>query len=151
MTEREAFDAARYSNEWELWQVACKWQREQCANLCADEAIKQWANYEKSPVDYIVGQADCADYLEQKLRVRQPVAVLAGNRAQFLEWQRQNPEVRGVFCDQWPMFAGLEFSSMVEVGTFGLRPDALEMWQHVAPRVRPNALGKGRAESASSD
>ena len=71
-------------------------------------------------------------------RVRQPVAILAGNRAQFLEWQRKNQEVRAVFCDQWPMFAGLEFSSMVEVGTFGLRPDALEIWQRVAPMVRPN-------------
>ena len=69
----------------------------------------------------------------------QIVAVLAGTRAQFTEWQREHPDTRAVFCDYWPGFAGIEFTSMVEIGTFRKRPDALEIWQQVAPRVRPNA------------
>ena len=68
---------------------------------------------------------------------KQAVAILAGNHAQYLEWQRHNPSIRGVYCDQLPMFAGIEFSKMIRIGTFEYRPDALEIYQYVVPMVRP--------------
>lgn len=64
------------------------------------------------------------------------VAVLAGTRVQFIEWKRQNRDVNAVFCDKWPMFAGIEFSRMVEIGTFNLRDDARVIRQQVGPMVR---------------
>lgn len=72
-------------------------------------------------------------------RVRPLVAVLAGTHKQFTQWCAANPTEQGYYCDEWPRFAGLEFSRMVEVGTFRLRKDALDLWQRVAPMVRPNA------------
>jgi hypothetical protein len=63
------------------------------------------------------------------------IAVLAGTRAQFIEWQHTHKEVKAIFCDWWPAFAGLKFSAMVEIGTFRKRPDALEIWQKVVPMV----------------
>lgn len=75
-------------------------------------------------------------------RVSQLVAVLAGNRAQFREWEIAHKDVRAVFCDRWPDFAGLEFSQMIEIGTFKSRKDALELWQRVAPMVMANAQGE---------
>lgn len=66
-----------------------------------------------------------------------PVAVLAGTFPQFREYERQHREQKLVFCDRWPYFAGLEFSSLVEVGTFRSRPDALDIYQRVVPMVRP--------------
>jgi hypothetical protein len=71
---------------------------------------------------------------EERMRAS-PVAVLAGTYAQFLSWQRENPGVRAVFCDQWPDFAGMEFSRVVEVGTFRGRKDAFELWRRVASRM----------------
>ena len=67
-----------------------------------------------------------------------PVAVLAGTYAQFLDYASNHPKPKPVFCDRWPTFAGLEFSAMVEVGSFRQRQDALDIYQRVAPMVRPN-------------
>lgn len=75
-------------------------------------------------------------------QVRPLVAVLAGTHEQFRLWANANQTERGVYCDVWPLFAGLEFTRMVEVGTFRLRKDALELWQRVAPMVRPNVQGE---------
>lgn len=68
------------------------------------------------------------------------VAILAGSYAQFLEWEATHPYVRAVFCDEWPRFAGYEFSEIIEVGTFRQREDAAELWQMVVPMVRPSKL-----------
>lgn len=67
---------------------------------------------------------------------RPVVAVLAGTHREFLEWELAHKEVRSVFCDRWPKFAGLKFSKMVECGTFRQRKDAFELWLRVAPMVR---------------
>lgn len=67
-----------------------------------------------------------------------PIAVLAGTRQEFWEYSRDWPDREMVFCDSWPKFAGLEFSEVVEIGTFRSRPDALEIYQRVVPMVRPN-------------
>lgn len=64
------------------------------------------------------------------------IAVLAGNHQQFLEYKRDHPNDHLTYCGEWPRFAGLEFHEMVEVGTFRNRKDALDIYQHVLPRVR---------------
>ena len=72
------------------------------------------------------------------------IAVLAGTYQEFWKYSRDWPDRKMVFCDHWPKFAGLEFSEVVEIGTFKSRPDALEIYQRVAPMVRPNAELRGR-------
>lgn len=72
-----------------------------------------------------------------------PVAVLAGNSAQFYEYARQNPVPKPIFCHQWPDFGGIEFSKLVMVGTFKKRQDALEIYSRVLPMVRPDAKAEG--------
>ena len=74
------------------------------------------------------------------VNVRPLVAVLAGTHKQFMGWCADNTQERGIYCDEWPRFAGLEFSRVVEVGTFRQRKDALDLWQRVIPMVRPNSL-----------
>jgi len=65
------------------------------------------------------------------------VAVMAGNKTQFDDWANKNPDLHGIFCDDWPRFAGMEFEKAVEIGTFRARKDALGIWQKVMPMVRP--------------
>lgn len=67
-----------------------------------------------------------------------PIAVLAGTRNEFVEYKRQNSDKKMVFCNRWPEFAGFEFQDFVEIGTFRLRPDALQIYQQVLPMMRPN-------------
>lgn len=74
-----------------------------------------------------------AAYPEKETKL---IAILAGNYSQFKKWQQSNQDKQAVYCDYWPQFAGLEFSEMVEVGTFRERKDALDLWQRVAPMVR---------------
>ena len=83
-------------------------------------------------------------------RVSPLVAVLAGNWAQFREWENAHKDVRAVFCNRWPNFAGLEFSQMIEIGTFKSRKDALELWQRVAPMIRANVQIEGLRAFAQS-
>ena len=66
------------------------------------------------------------------------IAVLAGNYQQFLDWCKDNPQERGIYCNEWPQFAGIEFVRMVEVGTFRERKDASDLRQRVAVMVRTN-------------
>ena len=75
-------------------------------------------------------------------RVVRLIAVLAGTRNEFVEYKRRHSDKRLVFCDRWPEFAGVEFSEIVEIGTFRLRPDALQIYQQVLPMVRTNDPGK---------
>lgn len=73
-------------------------------------------------------------------RVGRLVAVLAGTRLQYQEWVNANPGVRAIFCDMYQSHAGFEFYEVVEVGTFGLRPDAEAIRKRVALRQTPNDL-----------
>lgn len=63
------------------------------------------------------------------------IAVLAGTYQEFCEYADQNKGKKLVFCDKWPNFVGLKFSEYVEIGTFRLRPDALDLYQRVMPMV----------------
>lgn len=69
------------------------------------------------------------------------IAVLAGTYQQFREYAKTDDR-RLVFCNRWPEFAGIEFDEVVQVGTFSDRPDALELYQYVLPKVRREALAK---------
>lgn len=53
------------------WKAATKAEREACAELCANEANKQWEAYEKSPDSYVEGRSDSADYLARKIFSRE--------------------------------------------------------------------------------
>lgn len=63
-------------------------------------------------------------------------AVLAGTYNEFAKYARNRPKQRLVFCDRCHQFSGIEFSDVVEIGTFRSRPDALDIYQCVMPMVR---------------
>lgn len=65
---------------------------------------------------------------------KRTIAVLAGTFSEATKY-RDNDAVKYVYCNNWPDFAGLKFDSLVEVGTFRKRKDALEIYQRVLPML----------------
>ena len=68
--------------------------------------------------------------------MKKTYAVMAGNIKEFRYWQRQNPEVNGVYVDHPNTIRGRVFTGIIKYGTWYAKKDAHEMEVEISSRIR---------------
>ena len=58
VNKKEAFDLAEYANEWDLWQAACEWQKQQTSDEI--ESLRQRVKEFETEVKKLTEQRDIA-------------------------------------------------------------------------------------------